>query len=122
MSYNWGTAQLSTPYTNTYFKKVLMYDSSGYAEMSYKIVKTNQNVSYTLNVMTVSSLSLILDQRDSNVVAQGYGTVVGTQCGSISTVGSTVTVSDLDLEKGRYIWCGKNAYQTASMSMLLESN
>lgn len=122
MPYNWGSAQLSTPYANKYFKKIFMLDSSLYAEMSYKVIRANQNVKYTLMKLTDTNLSLIFDQRDSNAVGQGYGTVVGTQCGSISDVGGTITESNLDLTKGRYIWCGKNAYGNASMSVLLESN
>ena len=136
-----GIGIVSTSCKHKYFKKIFM---GNLYEMCYKIIKDNQILKYRVKGITNSIYEdesvdsecyCTIDQRVDNIVSQekdymenriGYTDNTGT----IDKGAVEKTIRNLDLSKGRFIWCGvqdstaasSSAFPSASVKVLIESN
>lgn len=104
-SSNWGVSMIATD--GGYPKKIQVAQTTGYAEMCYKLPYSDNNI---LKFTSISQTAApVLDQRNTMLVSKGYGTVVGNKIGTLDAVGSTIT-TPTDYKLGKWIWIGGKSY------------
>lgn len=105
---NWGSTIFATN-DGTFPKKIEIIQTSGYAEMCYKLPYSDNNV---LKFTSISQTAPpVLDQRNTVLVKKGHGDVVGSEIGKLDEVGRIIT-TPTDYKLGKWIWIGGESYGT----------
>ena len=105
---DWGTTMFATN-DGTFPKKIEITQTTGYAEMCYKLPYNDNNI---LKFTSISQTAApVLDQRNIMLVSASpeYGVVVGNGIGTLDAVGSTIT-TPTDYKLGKWIWIGGKSY------------
>ena len=90
-----------------YPKKIQITQTTGYAEMCYKLPYNDNNI---LKFTSISQTAIpVIDQRNTMLVGKGYGTIVGQKIGWLDAAGDTAIVP-ADYKLGKWIWIGGNSY------------